>query len=286
MKAPICFLLATLSWSALAQRLPQKPCQEFDQKLNQAQSQLTNYEKEMRKLDHKVRSIEERLLTRTQTLNSLISQRERANEGMRTFTVEQSQLRQEVGRLQNEAANLRNILSNKETQRQYHASVAASTRDLAVKRENLRSSKLLEKEIGELAPQLSAVEQAQRSTSMRLSQLEQQHQSQTQQIGELNRQIEQEQRDPAISRLQQERQLALQELATFQGSQQALAEQAARANEHVTMCYGYLELSVKYPAAIKTAKRLVKQGCLNYKPIQGTELELQAQDEVLTAACR
>lgn len=286
MKVRIFFLLATLSLSALAQRQPERPCQEFDQKLNHTRSLLTNFETELRKLDNKVRNIEERLSARTQNLNSLIAQRERASDGMRSFTTEQLKLRQEVGRLQNEAANLRNILSSKETGRQYHASVAASSRDLAVKRENLRSSKLLEKEIGELAPQLSAMEQAQRSTSQRLSQLEQQYQLQTQAIGELNRQIELEQRDPAISRLQQERQQALQELGSFQGSQLALTEQVAKATQHVTMCHGYLELSVKYPTAVKAAKRLVKQGCANFKTLPGTEHELQAQDEVLAAACR
>ncbi len=182
------------------------------------------------------------------------------------------------------------MITEKERLRQdYLRQVAntSATTNLPAHREALRQSKHLEKEIQALQASLMPIELALRSSSQRFSQIDHQVQVQSQQVQEINRQIEQEQRDPAISRLQQERSQAVAELNNSQSSFVLLNEQIARSTSHVTMCYGYLELSVKYPTALKVTKKLVKQGCARYVPVQKTsELEELAQTEVLAAACR
>ena len=284
MKTPFFILLATFSISTFAQVQNEHPCFEFDQKMNIASQQVKDFDREMRKLDSKLKNIEERLSERTQVLNSLLSQRERMSDSLRTLGIEQSNLRQELQRLQNDSISLRNSIAQKENQRQYHVAQASATSNLNIKREHLRASKILEREIGELQPQLTSIDQSIIASNQRIDLQAQQVPSQ---LSEINRQIEQEQRDPAIARLQQDRTQAINELSNAQIGLDGLNNKLARANSHVTMCYGYLELSVKYPTALRIAKKLNKVGCSRYvSDDQGSELGNQAQDDVLSTVCR
>lgn len=57
----------------MAQNCPgqiERPCDEFDQKLNRAQGQVRDFDKELRKLENKLANIEQRLATRTQALSA------------------------------------------------------------------------------------------------------------------------------------------------------------------------------------------------------------------------
>lgn len=286
MKTPLLFLLATLSFSAFAQIQNEHPCREFDQKLNAADAQVKDFDRELRKLDNKLQNIEERLSERTQAVNSLISQRDILRESGRTLGSEQAALRQESLRLQQDSTGLRSLIAQKENQRQYHVAQASATRDINIKREHLRNSKLLEREIGELQPQLVSIDQTILANNQRIHRLDLQAQQLPQQLADLDRQIDQAQRDPAIARLQQDRSQVLGELQNAQITVENLNEKLVRATSHVNMCYGYLELSVKYPAALKIAKKVNKQGCNRYVPQDLGELENQAQDDVLASVCR
>lgn len=290
MKTSLLVLLATLSLSAMAQNRPgqiERPCDEFDQKLNRAQNQVRDFDKELRKLESKLSNIEERLSTRTQVLSSLLAQRENINNEMRNLGSDQINLRREVDRLQAESASLDNTIRVKETQRQRFQAAANATSNLEIKRENLREAKRLEKEIESLQANLSNMTQTLRASSQRANQIDQQVSQRNQQLQQISQQIESEQRDPAISRLQQERNEVINELSNAQISLDGLNDQVTRATNHVNMCYGYLELSVKYPAALRISKKLVKQTCAKYKAVdQGSELENEAQTELLNSACQ
>jgi chromosome segregation ATPase len=287
MKSPFLFLFATLSLSSFAQVQNEHPCFEFDQKMNLASQQVKEFDREIRKLEGKLNNIETRLSERTQVLNSLLSQRERLNDTSRTLGGEQSVLRQEIQRKQMDATNLRNSINQKESQRQYHVAQASATSDLNIKREHLRASKLLEREIGVLQPQLTSIDQSITASNQRIHRIDLQIQQLPSQLAEINRQIDQEQRDPAVIRLQQDRTQALNELSNAQSNSDALNIKLTRASSHVNMCYGYLELSVKYPTALKIAKRLNKVGCNRYvSDDQGSELANQAQDDVVSTVCR
>lgn len=286
MRSPILLLLATFSLSTFAQVQPEHPCFEFDQKMNIASQQVKDFDRELRKLDAKLRNIEERLSERTQVLNTLIAERERVSDKMRTLSLEQSALRQDLQRLQGDANNLRITLSQKETERQYHVAQASATTNLNIKREHLRASKLLEREIGTLQPQLASTEQSIVESNQRAHRIDLQIQ-QLPQLSEINRQIEIEQRNPAVARLQQDRSDAINELSNAQLSLDALNIKLARATSHVNMCYGYLELSVKYPTALKVAKKLNRVGCSRYASDDlGSDLENQAQEDVVSTVCR
>lgn len=287
MKTPLLIFLATFSISTFAQVQNEHPCFEFDQKMNIASQQVKDFDRELRKLESKLNNIESRLSERTQALNSLLAQRDRMSDSIRTLGSEQAALRQEIQRLQNDSTGLRNTIAQKERQRQYHEAQASATRDLTIKRENLRQAKLLEREISTLQPQLTSIDQTILANNQRIHRLDLQAQQLPQQLAEINRQIDQEQRDPAIARLQQDRNQVINELSNAQLSLDDLNIRLARANSHVTMCYGYLELSVKYPTALRVAKKLNKVGCNRYVTADlGSELENQAQDDVLASVCR
>jgi chromosome segregation ATPase len=290
LKTSLLVLLATLSVSALAQNRPgqiERPCDEFDQKLSRAQGQVRDFDKELRKLENKIGNIEERLATRTQVLSSLLAQRESINNEIRNLGSDQINLRREVDRLQAETSSLDNTIRIKETQRQRFQAAAAAASNLEIKRENLREAKRLEKEIESLQANLSGMNQSLRTSSQRANQIDQQVSQRHQQLQQISQSIEAEQRDPAIARLQQERIEAINELSNAQISLDGLNDQVSRATNHVTMCYGYLELSVKYPAVLRISKKLVKQGCVKFKAVdQGSELENEAQTELLNSACQ
>lgn len=287
MKTSLFILLTSLSFSALAQIPRELPCQEFEQKLNAADAQVKDFDRELRKIDSKLRSVEEQISLRTQGLNTLINQRDGLNNSLRTLGSEQSSLRVEISRLQSDSVRLRSEISQKENQRQYHVAQAAAASNLEVKRQHLRSSKQLEKEIESLAPQLSSMDQTISASAQRISRIDLQTQQQSQMIADINRQIEQQQRDPSLIRLQQERSQAIEALSNAQSTLDNLNDKVARASSHVEMCHGYLELSVKYPAALRISKKLTKQGCAKYRAVdQGNELENLAQDELLASACR
>lgn len=285
MKTSGFLLLLTLSFSALAQI--EHSCREFDQKRDEADREVKNFDMELRKLDAKLRSIDERLASRTQTLNGLLVQRDRLNDDIRSITAEQPSLRVEISRLRGNYNSLNAEINQKEQQRVYHVNQANATSNLSIKREHLRQSKLLEKEIERLRPQLAQINQSINASEARLNNIDIQLRQKSQQIEAVNRQIEQEQRDPSIVRLQQERQLIDNELSNSQITLDNLNRRLFRAEEHVTMCYGYQELSVKYPAALRIAQKVNKKGCSRYVPVnQGSELENQAQDDVLNSLCR
>ncbi|MBA2405062.1 MAG: hypothetical protein H0V66_09855, partial [Bdellovibrionales bacterium] len=212
----------------------------------------------MRKLDAKLVNIEQRLSERTQALNTLLSQRQRLSDSARTLGAEQASLRQEIHRLQSDSVGLRSMIAQKENQRQHHVAQASATRDLNVKREHLRQSKLLEREISELQPRLTSIDQTVMANTQRIQRIDLQAQQLPQQLADLDRQIDQAQRDPAITRLQQDRSQVVAELSNAQGNLDQLNNRLARANSHVEMCYGYIELSIKYPAALKIAKKVNK----------------------------
>ena len=58
MKTPFFILLATFSISTFAQVQNEHPCFEFDQKMNIASQQVKDFDREMRKLDSKLKNIE------------------------------------------------------------------------------------------------------------------------------------------------------------------------------------------------------------------------------------
>lgn len=274
----------------MAQNRPgqvERPCDEFDQKLNRAQVQVRDFDKELRKLETKLQGIEERLSTRTQTLSSLISQREKISNEIRNLGSDQINLRREVERLQIDTVTLENQINAKEIQRQRYQAAAAASSNLDIKRENLRQAKLLEKEIEANRANLAGMSQTLRTSSLRANQIDQQVAQRNQQIQQINQSIEIEQRDPSVTRLQQERTQAINELSNAQISLDGLNDQVTRATNHVNMCYGYLELSVKYPAALRISKKLVKQGCNKFQAVnQGSELENEAQTELVNSACQ
>ncbi len=290
MKTPMILLLATLSVSAFAQvnrPAPKGPCADFDQSLSQAQRQVNEHDKEVRMLEAKLANTEQRLAQATQSLSGLISQRDRLSDSARTLASEAASLRADLGRLQLESARLSNTIQDKETQRQFHVARASSERNLEIKREHLRQSKILEKDIEALRPQFQNIENTLRANSLRANQLDQQAAQQSQQLISVNSELERAQRNPEIVRLQNDRNQLMTEISNSELALDRLNDQVARASSHVNMCYGYIELSIKYPAALKMSKRLVNKGCRAYVATeQGGELENEAQDELLAAACR
>lgn len=287
MKAPFILLALALSVNTFAQINTQAPCQEFDQRLAQTDRQVNDFDKEMRKLDNKLRNVEDRLAERTRALDILVSQRRDAENDIRSLGAEEMRIRQEGGSLQVQATRLSVELNQKSDLKRSFEQRAAATSNLNQKREFLREAKRLEKEIEALAPALASANQQIAANNARLNQIGLQTQQASQQIAILDRQIDQERRDPAIQRLQQERQMVQNELSNAQISLDGLKDQQAKARFHVEMCHGYLELSVKYPAALKIAKKVQKQGCDRYVPRpQGSELENQAQDDVLDVVCK
>lgn len=301
MKTPMIFLLATLSFSALAQvngsgnqqrpnqpiPSPQGPCHEFDQNLTQAERQVNEYDKEVRMLEAKLDNTEQRLDQATRALSGLMSQRDRLSETARSSAVEASALRADQSRFQIEALRLSKTIQDKENLRQFHVAQASSERNLEIKREHLRQSKILEKEIEALRPQLTNIENTSRANALRANQLDQQSAQQSQQLAQVSAQLEQAQRSPEILRLQSDRAQLINDLSDSQVNLDRLNDKVVRATSNVNMCYGYIELSVKYPAALKISRKLVNKGCRAYIATeQGGELENEAQDEILAAACR
>ncbi len=283
MKNSSFLLLLSLSLSALAQ--VERPCMEFDQEKSQAQLQVRDFDKEVQKLQAKLQNVEDRLSIRMQTLNSLLAQKDSLKQDLASLVNEQNALINEVNRLQNDRAVLTRAIDQKEKERQRHENAASTTSGQA-RREHLHQVKLLEKEIERLKLQLNEINPKISVASNRLTKIDQLISNKSQDLVSVNRQIEQEQRDTAITRLQQERSELENELNDSRITLRRLNEKLDKAESHVTMCYGYLELSVKYPSALKVSRRVYNKTCQGYN-IQdlGSELENEAQDEVVASMC-
>jgi chromosome segregation ATPase len=286
MKTTTLLLLATLSFSAFAQYPQQHPCFDFDQAQLAAESQVKDFEKEYKKAEAKLRNVEERLEARMQTLNKLLAQRNAVSQDYNSIVNEQNSLRQNQQSLQQQSTRLNNEIAQNEQLRQYHTREAERTTDLNKRREHLRLSKQLEKENEKLIPQLSDINQTLNASSARLRNLDQQAGVKAQQLQTLNQQVEQEQRDSGIARLQQDRADLVKELSFAQQTYDQFNLRLVKANSHVEMCYGYLDLSVKYPTALQLSKQILNRGCNRYVPVnQGSQAGNQAQDELLQSMC-
>jgi chromosome segregation ATPase len=279
-------LLLTLSLSALAQRGEEHPCFEFDQNLAQADRQVREFDREMRKLDSKLRNIQERLSARTQNLNDLIQQSNSLSAQLSQLNRERMSASQEENRLRAEQAVVSNQIAQQEQLRRHYQAQANATRDLAQKRELLRLGKQTELEVGRLQGQLNAINMGISAAAAQSTNAERQIRSSNNQLAELNARISQERNDPQLRRMQQDMAQAEMELTNANQGLEQQQRQLARAQSHVEMCYGYQELSVKYPSALHFSRRINAVGCNRYAPVNvRNELEAQAQADVLSSMC-
>lgn len=271
-------LLLSLSFSTLASTPSEHPCNEFDAKKHQAERAVNNHMEEAQRAEAKLRTTEMHLADAESQLSGF-------NNRIQVLSNELTSLESQMASahtLQQRRNETYNLINVKENQRRDFSARAQREPNFSLKQPLLREAKRLEKEIQDLTLELQRLDQ----DILRVNNLSTRVMQKRAELSQAQRERENAARSLNIGALQQVVENARQDVNRSYDARQALESALARANFHVEMCYGYIELSEKYPVALETARRVQAEGCRNVRLVNYQEpMHTQAQQETVQKMC-
>lgn len=282
MKASALLFVFSFTLSTVASA-SEHPCSEFFEKEMRAQEQVSEFDKEVYKLQKKLESIEERIARKMEETAPLRTQRESVALQLKNLRQEQSELQQNL------RFNEDRFSAVEGEARHMSARIAWLREEIRrnpgpASRPYLREANELETRLPHVEAQLPKLRQAVAESRARLVVVPARINTLDAQFAQLDAALEESTR--SLTPLYEVRSRAQQELDNTTPMFDDLQRKLAKARKHVQMCVGYEELSVKYPKALEVARDVYKQKCRNYVLLKfPTEQENQAQQEVLQSVC-